>query len=407
MSTNHSHTLLSERQGRPKRRRIQTIKSMSKTLPENEAANELFLLFDEIPMFVVLLDSQLQVVRASASLGVDEKRFQTKNLKIGDLLHCVYLNHSVIGCGHRSACRSCLLQRALNDTLEQGQSWHQVEAKLYCDRGPCPGKPWMTRLSTSLYQEGEHQYVLLYLEDRSEIEQCQRRMEDYQKRLEQLTRELDHVEERQRQNLAEWLHDDIAQALVFAKMKVQMLKQDSPLSSHSEELENLNETVTGVLDSVRSLTVYLNASLLKSLGLEAAVAHWLDEQVESRHAIETRLRCHGNLDEIAIESQTVLFRCLRELVINAVKHAQANVIEVLIEADSHEVNVCVNDDGRGFNAQDIMSDPDSHGFGLCSIQERASQLGGCFVLDTCPGSGCRAILNIPLAGLVVPTFITQ
>lgn len=397
MSTDHSHAMLLERNSRSKHREIQKVKqSVTKTFQEKKDSNELSLLFDEMPMFVVLLDDQLRVVRASASFGVNAGQLHRRSFRIGDLLHCTKLNDSVIGCGHRSACRSCLLHRALTDTLEQGIAWHQVEAKLYCDRGPCQGRSWMARLSTSLYQQGERKHVLLYLEDRREIEQCHQRIEGYQKRLEQMIRELDHVEERQRQHLAEWLHDDIAQGLVFAKMKVQMLNDDRPLSHHSEELENLNHTIAGILDSVRSLTVYLNASVLKSLGLEAAVAHWLDEQVENRHGIETRLRCHGDLDAIPIELQTILFRCLRELVINAVKHAQANVVEIQIEADSQVVDVRVCDDGRGFDAQGIMSDPDAHGFGLCSIQERASQLNGCFVLDTCPGSGCRASLIVPL-----------
>lgn len=94
------------------------------------------------------------------------------------------------------------------------------------------------------------------------------------------------------------------------------------------------------------------------------------------------------------DAKAVLFRSVREVLSNTVRHARARHITVRIKRDRQQVLMVVTDDGIGFDVQADLTK--GNGFGLLNIQESLERLGGCFDIKTSAGSGCKVTLGAPL-----------
>ena len=89
----------------------------------------------------------------------------------------------------------------------------------------------------------------------------------------------------------------------------------------------------------------------------------------------------------------VLFRSLRELLVNAAKHAQTHEAHVTISRLERALRVEVADRGVGFDPT-----PEQEGFGLRSIRERVHYLGGSLQIESAPHHGTKARVTVPLEG---------
>jgi signal transduction histidine kinase len=93
------------------------------------------------------------------------------------------------------------------------------------------------------------------------------------------------------------------------------------------------------------------------------------------------------------EVEVILFRALRELLVNVVKHAEASKVRVTVKAPEKDVRIVVEDDGKGFVEEDSKG-----GFGLFSIRERLTHLGGKMKIDAATGQGARVEMTVPRLG---------
>jgi CheY-like chemotaxis protein len=127
--------------------------------------------------------------------------------------------------------------------------------------------------------------------------------------------------------------------------------------------------------------------------------NWLVSRMEQQHQFTFRLRADSKAEPPSEETRFLLFECVRELLLNVVKHAGVGEAEVtLIRADESEIAVIVKDKGRGFDP-DLLKNrrPDETSFGLFSIQERLAYLGGRMEIESAPGRGTYIKLALPLA----------
>ena len=95
--------------------------------------------------------------------------------------------------------------------------------------------------------------------------------------------------------------------------------------------------------------------------------------------------------------RALLFRNVRELITNVVKHARADKMLVHITENDARVKIVVEDDGVGFDLDTgATKNKQDNGFGLFSIQERMTELDGSFDIQSEPGKGCRVVLTVPV-----------
>ena len=201
------------------------------------------------------------------------------------------------------------------------------------------------------------------------------------------------IEERERHRLATELHDQIGQSLVISKMKLDSLRHSVSSSESAEVVEEVSDCLGQVIQDTRTLTFDLSSPILYELGFEAAVAEWLDEQIRKKHGIKTDFEDDGQPKPLDDDIRVLLFRNVRELLVNVVKHANAQKVKVYIRKVDDQICVTVEDDGVGFDLAEAAS---KAGFGIFSIRERLEESGGHLEIKSEPGQGSRITMVAPL-----------
>src|SRR6185369_12558208 len=125
---------------------------------------------------------------------------------------------------------------------------------------------------------------------------------------------------------------------------------------------------------------------------------WLAVYMRGHDRLNVQLDAEVREEWIKLDMRVLVFKLVRELLRNVVKHAGVNHARVLVRGDDQQLRVEVSDEGRGFNSQIDMFGARANGFGLWSIADRAQEVGGCFAVETSLGSGSRFELVFPLGG---------
>jgi signal transduction histidine kinase len=202
-------------------------------------------------------------------------------------------------------------------------------------------------------------------------------------RLYSKTRQLAVLEERQR--LARELHDSVTQDLygvtMYAEAAARMLAADQE-QVVSEYLRELKDTASDALREMRLLIFELRPSALQEVGLEAALQTRL-EAVEGRAGLTTELTCSGEID-LPPEYEEGLYGIAREALNNALRHSQANHIQIRLHCDGRRCLLEIEDDGLGFELEDELQ---QGGFGLHGMYERAASIGAQLTIGTQPEGG--------------------
>jgi PAS domain S-box-containing protein len=195
------------------------------------------------------------------------------------------------------------------------------------------------------------------------------------------------AEHEERRALAADLHDDAGQLLALASLKLRALG-DSLAGQGAEGIREVEEVLAETRRRISSLSFQLSPSLLHDVGLVAA-AQWLAEDKERRFGLRVRIE-KGEELEIDEAARVTLFRALRELLLNVIKHAQVGEARVRIRGERDLACVEVEDSGVGFDPQAVRG-----GFGLLALRDRVGQLGGSVEIDSAPGRGTRAVVCLP------------
>ena len=213
--------------------------------------------------------------------------------------------------------------------------------------------------------------------------------------LQKLALELSSVEDRERRRIARILHDDLQQRLASLRFKIWSIVPREIINARVEEnIIDLEKDIAESIKISRSLSTELSPPVLHQHGLKAAL-DWLVNEMQSMHGLSVTLDA-GRIEPESGALASVLFRMVKELLFNVVKHAGVDSARVDARMDGDMIAISIQDSGKGFHAADFEARQDtSEGFGLFSIKERLSVLGGTFTIDSSPGAGCRVTLSVP------------
>ena len=218
----------------------------------------------------------------------------------------------------------------------------------------------------------------------------------YQEKLRSLASELSLVEERERRSIATDLHDQIGQTLSVIKMRCFALRSDLSSPDHVCQIDEIKELVKQTIQDTRSLTFELSPPVLYELGLVAAI-DWLAEQFQSKHNLKCTVESDKKPKPLNQDIEIVLFRSVRELLVNIVKHSRANKVKITIRTNKNNLRIRVTDDGIGFNPKTKATRTyKDQQFGLFNITERIRHLGGKLEVDSQSGKGTMVTLVAPL-----------
>jgi signal transduction histidine kinase len=104
--------------------------------------------------------------------------------------------------------------------------------------------------------------------------------------------------------------------------------------------------------------------------------------------IEVRVQGERSLP---LEFEQPLFRVAQEALANIARHSGASTVNITLVYANGDINLTVSDDGRGFDV-----DSSHNGYGLSSMQERVSALGGTLTVESLPDNGTTVSCIVPV-----------
>jgi signal transduction histidine kinase len=200
------------------------------------------------------------------------------------------------------------------------------------------------------------------------------------------------AEEREKQRLAMTLHDTIGQLLSAAKLNLSVLDGTVPVPEKGQVL--VSKTLQLIDDSVaeiRSVSHRISPALALRTSLQESLIDLIEKIDQSRTQIQLDVA-----ETIAIpdpQKRLAIYRIIQESLQNALKHARASIVRIAISGTPSGLDVTVQDDGVGFDAE---TEGLRKGQGLGNIEARVRLLQGRMQLETSPGAGARLQFYIPL-----------
>lgn len=213
----------------------------------------------------------------------------------------------------------------------------------------------------------------------------------------QLLEKLIEAGEEERKRIARDLHDEFAQTLTALTINLQSAMRSLPdgmngLRQHLAETQTLTAQT---LKEISQLILELRPSILDDLGLVPAIRWYAENRLEpsgTRVVVEAT----GLKHRLPQSIETALFRIVQEAVSNAGKYARARQVDIRLKFEDTRIQIKVQDDGIGFDAEGAMKLKDGmRGLGLLGMRERAALLGGTLAIDSSLGHGTRVSVEVP------------
>lgn len=198
------------------------------------------------------------------------------------------------------------------------------------------------------------------------------------------------AQEQERAHIARDLHDDINQRLAVASIRLSALRRKVDESNRQDVSQLQSELIT-LSEDVRHLSHDLHPSMLSQTGLTAALAG-LCQNISHRSGPSIELRVSPQAKDLPEDVSLCLYRVAQEALGNAMRHAEAQRIEVALQIAREQVDLTITDDGKGF----VADGNGRRGLGLMSIDERTKLLGGSYRLQSTLGKGTQLCIRIPL-----------
>jgi PAS domain S-box-containing protein len=281
-----------------------------------------------------------------------------------------------------------------NRVLESGQT-EMLEEQYERD-----GKrTWIAIIKTPVLDDkGSVTGLLGALLNITERRRADEKLQQYQQRLKSLAVQLTLSEEQERRRIAEDLHDHIGQSLALARMQLAAACKGIPKSDvQNAQFDAVSQSLLKAIQDTRHLIFELSSPSLNELGLAAAIREWMDEKIVNNHGLEAEFFDHTQGLSLNKDLRAILFRNVRELLTNAIKHARAETISVWLESRAENLEITIQDDDVGFDPCNCRQNgEDCGGFGLFSVHERMTDLGGKLMVSSQPGEGCKAVLVLPM-----------
>lgn len=214
--------------------------------------------------------------------------------------------------------------------------------------------------------------------------------------LRRLASELTLAEETERRRVAQVLHDNLQQLLVAARLRVGSLGKRVGQGDLKSEVDRIMELIGQSVDASRLVTMELSPPVLHEAGLSAGLL-WLSRWMKDNHGLEVEIGANEQIGTLPKELHLLIFRAVRELLFNVVKHAGVNRAKITTTGRGEgTITFSVEDKGRGCDAEAFAFESAPGSFGLSSIRQRLSLFDGRMDIDSAPGRGTVVTLVVPI-----------
>jgi two-component system sensor histidine kinase UhpB len=213
-------------------------------------------------------------------------------------------------------------------------------------------------------------------------------LKKHEQDLQTLSSQIIQAQEEERKRISRELHDEASQALVAAKINLEMIEKSLPsnLEEVTTRLVETSSLLVSTLENLRRLSYDLRPSMLDDLGL-----------IAKRLGIPINFKITALDKRLDLEIETAIYRIVQEALTNIAKYAQAKEVHISLEKKGSRLITKVEDNGKGFTLKTSVSGENYYqGSGILGMKERIYNLGGTFHIESKQGVGTKLLVEIPL-----------
>jgi signal transduction histidine kinase len=200
-----------------------------------------------------------------------------------------------------------------------------------------------------------------------------------------------------RETISRELHDKFGQYLTVVELELAALARQDAMPAR-DRLEKLRALTAEAQRDMAAMAWQMRPVKLHGMDLETACQHLIAEWT-GRSSITFDLQVTLGSQQLPRPVETTLYCVLQEAIVNAVKHANATRIGIIVQAVSGHAVLIVEDDGEGFSEQETgpgANSASSLSLGLTGIRERLALLDGELEIESLPGRGATLLVRVPL-----------
>jgi PAS domain S-box-containing protein len=285
-----------------------------------------------------------------------------------------------------------VVEERVRAALTEGIHASTLEEHLLCK----DGSTFFAEVSGLPFKYEGKPSMMVVFTDVTERKRASEAITAQNQRIQEMSRTLLEVQEREKHLLSAELHDDLGQSLTSLKLMLELIGKTTSTKSRQAKISAARELLSELMNKVRNLSLELRPAMLDDFGLFPAL-RWLFDRYQSRTGIS--ISCDFDTQSTSRYQphiETAAFRIIQEALTNVARHASVNHATVKI-SDNGRLSIEVEDQGAGFDLIEISRNI-SACTGLSGMQERARLLGGNVDILTAPGTGTRILASIPLTG---------
>ncbi len=218
--------------------------------------------------------------------------------------------------------------------------------------------------------------------------------------LRELSAKLVRAQEDERRTISRELHDEAGQSFSAILLETENLLDVEHSQSTRSHLESIRNLAQRGMAGARNLALLLRPSMLDDFGLVPAL-NWQAREMAKRTGLRVQVSATELPSDLPEEHKTCIYRVVQEALNNVTKHAQASAAHVRLQRSEDGIDLTVQDDGSGFDADRVR------GLGLLGMEERTHHLGGTFKIDSQPGRGTLLKISLPVAQLAADGVMNE
>ena len=229
-------------------------------------------------------------------------------------------------------------------------------------------------------------------------QKVEKKLSESEENLRLLSRKIIESQENERKRVARELHDSVGNNLAAIKLaleqKLESMNNSPPDKFYS--LENIIANIKNTITEVRRISNHLMPSVLEELGLLEAIRWFCKEQDKYHQHARIVHQLKVDEDNIPEQIKITIYRVIQESMSNAFRHGRAESIQLRLTDTGDRIELCVTDNGCGFDAESVLSNPGSlNGIGLRGMKDRAEVCNGTFKISSEIGKGTQVKLSLP------------
>jgi len=201
------------------------------------------------------------------------------------------------------------------------------------------------------------------------------------------------TEENERKRFAKELHDGIGPLLSVAKMLLSGISYDKTSDMNTKIVDNTSQVIDEAIVTVREISASLSPHTLNHFGLKIALESLINK-LKPVKDLTFNFETNIGKSRINYNIEVIIYRVLCELINNTIKHADATVVNIVLNLDKPILHIEYSDNGIGFNSS--SNSIISNGIGLDNIINRLESVNGDIELQSDEGKGMKAIIDVSI-----------